>query len=65
MLSPPKRGNKVANNLRNDPLYRQLNDPTGQKHDTGPDGMTTRLGPVACPIGVIIGDRRHSFSVPG
>jgi pimeloyl-ACP methyl ester carboxylesterase len=60
MLSPPNQGSEVADNLRDNPLYRWLNGPAGQQLGTGPDGIAARLGPVDYPVGVITGDR-HSF----
>ncbi len=69
MLSPPNHGSEIADQLRDNTLYRWFNGPAGQ--ELGRGGLPTHLGPVDYPVGIITGnkaawwDRWFSRLLPG
>ncbi len=55
MLSPPNHGSEIADQLKENRLYRWFNGPAGQ--ELGTKGLPERLGPVDYPVGVITGSK--------
>ena len=69
MLAPPNRGSELADKLQYNILYKLLTGPAGQQLTTDPGGLTQRLGPATCDLGIIAGDRSlnplFSACIPG
>lgn len=58
MLSPPNSGSEVADFLQSNPAYKTFYGPAGQQLITSQSpSLTTLLGKVDYPLGVIAGDR--------
>lgn len=57
MLSPPNQGSELVDFLRRFALFGALFGPAGRQLGTGPDSLPLRLGPMPCPVGIIIGNR--------
>ena len=55
MLSPPNHGSEIADQLKENKLFRWFNGPAGQ--ELGTEGLPQRLGPVDYPVGVITGNK--------
>lgn len=56
MLSPPNKGSKIADVLKNRWYYHWINGPAGQQLTTAPDSLPNSLGPVDYPVGIITGN---------
>jgi len=63
MLSPPNQGTELVDKLGDNPIFRMATGPSAQQLRTGPDGITSKLGPVDFELGVITGN--HSLNPIG
>lgn len=55
MLGPPNQGSEVVDRFSSMPGYAFVNGPAGFELGTGPGSVSSRLGPVTYPVGVIAG----------
>ncbi len=64
MLSPPNQGSEVVDCLRSSWWFRRIFGPAGCQLGTATTDLPFQLGPLPCPVGILIGDRpfMHVFS---
>lgn len=63
MIGPPNQGSEIADAMRKSRLFRWYNGPAGQQLCTGANGITSTLGPVDYPVGIIAGNVHSFFDV--
>ncbi|MGD8702616.1 MAG: alpha/beta fold hydrolase [Desulfosarcina sp.] len=56
MLSPPNKGSEIADQLKDNKLYRWFMGPAGQQLGTSEHDLPNRLAPIDVPVGVITGN---------
>ena len=61
MLSPPNRGSRVVDHLKERWYYLWFNGPAGQQLSTAKNSIPNQLGPVDYSVGIITGDRQAFF----
>jgi hypothetical protein len=61
MLSPPNKGSRIVDALKDSWYYRWINGPAGQQLSTAPDALPNKLGPVDYPVGIITGNEPAFF----
>jgi len=69
MLSPPNQGTVLVDKLGDSALFNMATGPAARQLGTGPDGITSGLGPVDFELGVITGNKSlnpiGSIMIPG
>ena len=63
MLSPPNKGSKIVDALKDSWYYRWINGPAGQQLSTAPNSLPNTLGPVDYPVGIITGNDPAFFDI--
>jgi len=63
MLSPPNKGSKVVDTLKDRWFYSWINGPAGQQLSTASNSFPNTLGPVDYPVGIITGNDPAFFDV--
>ena len=71
MLSPPNKGSKLVDKIKDWWLFGWLMGPAGQQLVTGPDSIAMQLGKADFDLGIITGNRHaffdslFAFMIPG
>ena len=71
MLSPPNKGSKLVDKIKEWWLFQWLMGPAGQQLVTGADSLALQLGKADFDLGIIIGNRHaffdsfFAFMIPG
>lgn len=71
MLSPPNKGSKLVDKIKNWSLFQWLMGPAGQQLVTGADSIAAELGKADFDLGIITGNRHaffdslFAFMIPG
>lgn len=71
MLSPPNKGSKLVDKIKDWRLFQWLMGPSGQQLVTGPDSLASQLGKADFDLGIITGNRHaffdafFAFMIPG
>ena len=63
MLSPPNKGSKIVDALKDSWYFRWINGPAGQQLSTAPNSLPNTLGPVDYPVGIITGNDPAFFDI--
>ena len=71
MLSPPNKGSKLVDKIKDWRLFQWMMGPAGQQLVTGTDSITSQLGKADFDLGIITGNRHaffdslFAFMIPG